>query len=65
MMLNIYKYYLERAGARGDDPQDALPILSSYMGHRKYRYTAVYLKAIDARQRQQLFDFSIKAQHDL
>ena len=56
---------LECIRTRGDDPQDALPILSTYMGHRKYRYTAVYLKAIDARQRQQLFDFSIKAQHDL
>ena len=56
---------LEHIRTRGDNPQDALPILSSYMGHRKYRYTAVYLKAIDARQRQQLFDFSIKAQHDL
>ena len=56
---------LERIRARGDNPQDALPILSTYMGHRKYRYTAVYLKTIDARQRRQLLDFSIKAQHDL
>jgi len=56
---------LERIRARGDDPQNALPILSTYMGHRKYRYTAVYLKTIDARQRRQFLDFSIKAQHDL
>ena len=56
---------LEGIRTRGDDPQSALPILSVYMGHRKYRYTAVYLKAIDARQRRQLFDFSIRAQHDI
>ena len=51
--------------SRGQDPQTALPILSAYMGHRKYRYTAVYLKFIDAEQRRQLLDFSIRAQHDI
>jgi len=56
---------LKRIRSRGQDPQTALPILSAYMGHRKYRYTAVYLKFIDARQRQQLLDFSIRAQHDI
>jgi hypothetical protein len=35
------------------------------MGHRKYRYTALYLKFLDAEQRQGLVDFSIKAQKDI
>ena len=56
---------LNRIRSRGQDPQAALPILSAYMGHRKYRYTAVYLKFTDAEQRQQLLDFSIKALHDI
>ncbi len=56
---------LNRIRSRGQDPQIALPILSAYMGHRKYRYTAVYLKFTDAGQRQQLLDFSIKALHDI
>ncbi len=56
---------LKRIRSRGGDPQAALPILSAYMGHRKYRYTAVYLKFTNAEQRQQLLDFSIKALHDI
>jgi len=56
---------LQSIRSRGEDPQVALPILSAYMGHRKYRYTAVYLKFTDAEQRQQLLDFSIKALHDI
>ncbi len=50
---------------RGEDSQSALPILSAYMGHRKYRYTAVYLKFTDADQRRQFLDFSIKALHHI
>jgi integrase/recombinase XerD len=50
---------------RGSSPQAALPVLSDFMGHRKYRYTAVYLKFLDAEQRQGLVDFSIKAQKDM
>jgi integrase/recombinase XerD len=56
---------LKRIRTRREDPQAALPILSAYMGHRKYRYTALYLKFTDAEQRQQLLDFSIKALHDI
>lgn len=33
---------------RGLSPQKALPVLAAYMGHRKYRYTAAYLKVQDA-----------------
>jgi integrase/recombinase XerD len=50
---------------RGEDPQSALPMLSAYMGHRKYRYTAVYLKFTDADQRRQLLDFNMKALQDI
>lgn len=44
---------------RGGNPQNALPVLSAYMGHRKYAYTSLYLKMIDAGQRNNLVDFTI------
>ncbi len=50
---------------RGESPQKALPVLSAYMGHRKYSYTAVYLKVLDARQRGNLVDFNISHQEEL
>jgi integrase/recombinase XerD len=50
---------------RGRSPQQALPVLSAYLGHRKYRYTAVYLKVIDAQNRRQLVDFAISRQEEL
>ncbi|EKD38293.1 MAG: Integrase family protein, partial [uncultured bacterium] len=56
---------LGRIKERGESPQRALPVLSSYLGHRKYRYTAVYLKVIDAEQRQGLVDFAIAHQEEL
>lgn len=56
---------LKQIKERGKSPQAALPILAAYMGHRKYRYTAVYLKVLDANQRQQLVDFNISRQKDL
>jgi site-specific recombinase XerD len=39
---------LNRIKARGISPQQALPVLAVYMGHRKYQYTAAYLKVKDA-----------------
>ena len=56
---------LKQIRDRGDSPQAALPILSDFMGHREYRYTAVYLKFLDAEQRQGLVDFSIKNLKDI
>ncbi len=56
---------LKRIRDQGRSTQNALPILSAYMGHTKYRYTAVYLKYIDAGHRQNLVDFSIHHQEDL
>jgi integrase/recombinase XerD len=49
---------LRRIRERGKSPQNALPILAAYMGHRQYRDTAVYLKVIDAQQRLELFHFT-------
>ena len=40
-------------------------MLATFMGHAKYRYTAVYLKVIDAEQRQGLVDFAIAHQEEL
>lgn len=56
---------LLRIRQQGRSAQHALPVLSAYMGHRKYRYTAVYLKVLDARQRQALVDFAINRQQEL
>lgn len=39
---------LNRIKARGQSAQQALPVLSAYMGHHKYQYTAAYLKVKDA-----------------
>lgn len=42
-----------------------LPVLSAYMGHTKYRYTALYLKLTDAEHRKGLINFAISSQRDL
>ena len=44
---------------RGDSPQDALHILSAYLGHRKYHYSSVYLKVANAKSRKNLLDFTL------
>jgi len=48
---------LRRIKERGDSPQNGLPVLAVYMGHKKYTYTIYYLKLIDADQRRNLVDF--------
>jgi len=53
---------LKQIKDQGKSPQYALPILSVYMGHRKYQYTAVYLKVLDAKHRQGLVNFAISMQ---
>lgn len=50
---------LKQARARGYPPEYVLPILAAYMGHRDYHYTAVYLKVLDAEQRQSLVNFAV------
>jgi integrase/recombinase XerD len=44
---------------RGKSPQQALPILSAYMGHSLYKYTAIYLKLTDAEHRRHLVSFNL------
>lgn len=56
---------LKRIKQQGKSPQNALPILAVYLGHRKYRYTAVYLKFVDAEHRQGLVDFAISRQEEI
>jgi len=56
---------LKRIKDKGKSPQQALPVLSVYMGHSKYRYTAVYLKLTDTKHRRHLVDFTISRQEKL
>jgi integrase len=55
---------LNRIKAWGKSPQQALPILATYMGHRKYQYTGAYLKIKDAKDLPGLIAFT-KAQLDV
>ncbi len=50
---------------RGGDPQKGLPVLSAYMGHRKYSYTSLYLRMIDAKQHNNLVDFTLSHREEL
>lgn len=56
---------LKKIKERGQCPQQALPILSAYMGHSKYRYTAVYLKLTDAEHHSHLVNFNLSGQEEL
>ena len=56
---------LKAAKERGHDPQAVLPVLSVYMGHSKYRYTALYLKVLDAQRRQGFVDFAVSHLEDV
>jgi len=51
---------LKKVQHRGKSPQNALPVLATYMGHCEYKYTVTYLKMIDAEKRRQFLDFSIQ-----
>jgi len=55
---------LNQIKARGNCPQQALPVLATYMGHRKYQYTAAYLKVKDAKDIPGLINFT-KSQLDV
>lgn len=50
---------LKRIKQWGKSPQEALPVLSAYMGHTNYEYTSQYLKVVDAEQREGLFHFAL------
>lgn len=48
---------LNKIRARGQSPQHALPVLATYMGHRKYQYTGAYLKVKNAEHRMGLLEY--------
>jgi integrase/recombinase XerD len=56
---------LDSIKKRGGNPQKALPVLSAYMGHRKYSYTSLYLKMLNANQHNNLVDFTISHREEL
>ena len=49
---------LRRAADNGINPQRVLPVLSAYMGHCRYEYTAAYLKVLDPDRRAGLIAFA-------
>lgn len=48
---------LKHALNRGISPQNALPVLAVYMGHKKYKHTLKYLKVLDVEHRNTFNDF--------
>ncbi|MCP4722445.1 MAG: tyrosine-type recombinase/integrase [Desulfobacteraceae bacterium] len=56
---------LKRIKQQGKSCQNALPVLASYMGHSKYKYTIYYLKVLDAEHRRQMLDFSVRRSEDV
>jgi len=48
---------LKHVRQQGKSPQNALPVLATYMGHSEYKHTLKYLKVLDAGQRQELLNF--------
>ncbi len=56
---------LKRIKQQGKSCQNALPVLASYMGHSKYKYTTYYLKVLDAEHRHQMLDFSMRRSEDV
>jgi integrase len=56
---------LKRIRQQGKSCQNALPVLASYMGHSKYKYTIYYLKVLDAEHRRQMLDFLIRRSEDV
>jgi len=54
---------LNDAKSRGISRQNALPVLTIYMGHSEYKHTTKYLKMADACQRKRLAEFVV-SQHD-
>lgn len=56
---------LKRIQEKGKSAADSLPVLAAYMGHTEYKYTAVYLKVLDAPQRKGLVNFTISHQEKI
>ncbi|MBW1747238.1 MAG: tyrosine-type recombinase/integrase [Deltaproteobacteria bacterium] len=49
---------LKQIKDRGESRQHALPVLATYMGHRKYQSTSAYLKVSDAKDVSGLIEFA-------
>ena len=56
---------LRRIKKLGKSPQNALPVLATYMGHSEYKHTIKYLKVLDAEQRQAMFDLARSRQEEI
>ncbi len=56
---------LKRIKDQGKSPQHALPVLAAYLGHSEYKYTAKYLKLLDAEHRHRLVNFINTQKQDL
>jgi integrase/recombinase XerD len=56
---------LRRIKELGKSPQNALPVLATYMGHSEYKHTIKYLKVLDAEQRQAMFDLARSRQEEI
>jgi integrase/recombinase XerD len=56
---------LRRIKEQGKAPQNALPVLATYMGHSEYKHTIKYLKVLDAEQRQAMFDLARSRQEEI
>ena len=56
---------LRRVKERGECPQNALPVLATYMGHSEYKHTVKYLRVLDAEQRRGMAAFAESHQEQL
>jgi integrase len=55
---------LKRIKDKGKSPQNALPVLAAYLGHKEYKHTVKYLKLLDAEHRHQLVKFISTQRHN-
>lgn len=44
---------------RRESMQRALPVLATFLGHREYKHTSIYLRVADAMSRKNLLDFTL------
>lgn len=55
---------LKAAMARGQEAQNVLPVLATYLGHVEYRHTMKYLKVVDAKSGVRLLNFAGSQRED-
>jgi len=56
---------LKRVQARGRSPQNALPVLATYMGHSEYKHTVKYLKNDRCKEAKTVFGFFSRTKRKL